>query len=126
MTSSQIQEAQHGVIADARPASGSSHHDHYNLNPVFHPRPRSGVGGQWDATLHPPTAALSVTSPHSMKLFRVLEARCVLCRCVLLTLWKKWANLMTARVCPRRPVRVFRTPESAGVVSGKNDQTYDR
>ena len=33
------------VAPDSRPASSSSRHDRHDLNPVFLPRPRSGVGG---------------------------------------------------------------------------------
>ena len=39
------QNAEQDVTPNACPASSSSHHDRSNLNPVFHPRPRSGVGG---------------------------------------------------------------------------------
>ena len=39
------QRSEQGVTPNACPASSSSRYDRYNLNPVFHPRPRSGVGG---------------------------------------------------------------------------------
>jgi hypothetical protein len=41
----EINQGEQDVTPNACPASSSSLHDHYNLNPVFHSRPRSGVGG---------------------------------------------------------------------------------